>query len=142
MLTGLILDFGEVLVRPQSRESVEHLAALAELPVEDFLSRYWRHREAYDLGLTGAEYWRRVLEGLHHPRGRIVELIEADARSWTDYRDSMWDLARAFRHRGGRTAMLSNGVHEIIARVRADRALHEWFDVVVVSCEVGCVKDA
>ena len=138
--TVLILDFGEVLVRPQSRESVERLAALAELPVEDFLSRYWRHREAYDLGLTAAEYWRRVLEGLHHPNGRISELTEADATSWTDYRDSMWDLARAFRDRGGRTAMLSNGVHEIIARVRADRALHEWFDVVVVSCEVGCVK--
>jgi hypothetical protein len=33
--TALILDFGEVLVRPQSRTSVETLAALAGLPVED-----------------------------------------------------------------------------------------------------------
>ncbi len=36
--------------------------------------------------------------------------------------------------------MLSNGVHEIIAQVRTEKALSEWFDVVVVSCEVGCVK--
>ena len=66
--TALILDFGEVLVRPQSRTSVETLAALAGLPVEDFSSRYWRHREVYDLGLSGAEYWQRVLEDPITPR--------------------------------------------------------------------------
>jgi len=138
--TALILDFGEVLVRPQSRTSVETLAALAGLPVEDFSSRYWRHREAYDLGLSGAEYWQRVLEDPTHPSSHTDQLIRADAASWTDYRIEMWDLTKAFRARGGRTAMLSNGVHEIIAQVRTDKALSEWFDVVVVSCEVGCVK--
>ena len=36
--------------------------------------------------------------------------------------------------------MLSNGVPEIIGRVRAERRLQDWFDVVVVSCEVGSCK--
>ena len=36
--------------------------------------------------------------------------------------------------------MLSNGVREIIGRVRAGRRLEDWFDVVIVSCEVGCCK--
>jgi putative hydrolase of the HAD superfamily len=67
-------------------------------------------------------------------------LIDTDVRSWMHYREEVWELAQRFRARGGRTAMLSNGVPEIISRIRADRPLDQWFDVVVVSCEVGCVK--
>ncbi len=36
--------------------------------------------------------------------------------------------------------MLSNGVPEVMARIRAERTLESWFVVVVVSCEVGCTK--
>ena len=36
--------------------------------------------------------------------------------------------------------MLSNGVPEVMARIRSERALDSWFDVVVVSCEIGCAK--
>lgn len=60
--------------------------------------------------------------------------------SWTQYRGEAWDLVRSFRAGGGRTAMLSNGVPEVMARVRGERNLESWFDVVVVSCEVGCTK--
>jgi len=69
----------------------------------------------------------------------IDQLIEADVASWTKYREEMWVLARSFRG-GGRTAFLSNGVPEAMARIRAERPLERWFDVVVVSCEVGVAK--
>ncbi len=36
--------------------------------------------------------------------------------------------------------MLSNGVMEIVDRLRSERRLERWFDVVVASCEVGCCK--
>jgi len=73
--------------------------------------------------------------------GRVIErLIDADVASWTQYRDDVWTLARVFRDDGGRTAFLSNGVPEAMARIRADRPLERWFDVVVVSCEVGVAK--
>lgn len=138
---ALILDFGEVLVTAQPPDSVKRLAAIARLPVDDFVSRYWRHRDAYDGGLPVAEYWQRVLEGTAgSTSGQFGELIEADSASWTHYRDEVWDIAASFKARGGRTAMLSNGVPEIIARVRAERPLDGYFDVVVVSCEVGCAK--
>ncbi len=52
----------------------------------------------------------------------------------------MWILTRVFRDDGGRTAFLSNGVPEAMARIRADRPLEAWFDVVIVSCEVGIAK--
>ena len=70
----------------------------------------------------------------------IAQLIEADAASWSDFRPDMWELAAAFRALGGRTAILSDGVPEIIERIRAARDLETWFDAVVVSCEVGCCK--
>jgi putative hydrolase of the HAD superfamily len=138
---ALILDFGEVLTRPQPRETVERMAALARLPFEALVSRYWQHRRAYDGGLPAAEYWARVLDGLDDlPEDTVPHLIDTDALSWSDFRPAVWNIAARFRANGGRTAMLSNGVPEIISRIRAARPLEEWFDVVIVSCEVGCSK--
>jgi putative hydrolase of the HAD superfamily len=139
-IRALILDFGGVLTRDQPYHLVEEMARLAGLPIDDFQSRYWRHRGDYDGGLTGLEYWTRVLDGVDAPPDTIEQLIEVDAASWSDFRPDMWELAAAFRARGGRTAILSNGVPEIIARIRGRRHLETWFDAVVVSCEVGRCK--
>lgn len=115
------------------------MATLARLPFDELVSRYWRHRADYDGGLTGEEYWRRVLE--ESLSGEVVaDLIDADFQSWSDYRSEVWDIAAAFRARGGRTAVLSNGVAEIVDRLRSERQLERWFDVVVASCEVGRCK--
>lgn len=138
---ALILDFGEVLTRSQPPELVERMAGLAGMTLDDFARRYWRHRLAYDQGLTGAQYWGKVLDAADGlPDELVARLVEADADSWSSYRPEVWDLAAAFRASGRRTAMLSNGVAEIIARIRAGRDLTRWFDIVVVSCEVGVCK--
>ena len=139
-IRALILDFGGVLTRDQPSHLVDEMARLAGLPIDAFRSRYWRHRADYDGGLTGLEYWTRVLDGVDATEDTIEQLIEADAASWSDFRPDMWELAAAFRARGGRTAILSNGVPEIIARIRSRRHLETWFDAVVVSCEVGRCK--
>jgi putative hydrolase of the HAD superfamily len=144
MRRGLILDFGQVLVRPQSAAIVAEMARLAGLDVDEFHRRYWRHRPGYDRGEPADQYWRRVIEGapLAPPAvdAAVAALKDADARSWTDYRDDMWRLAADFRASGGATAFLSNGVPEMMARVRADRPLADYFDVVLVSYEVGYTK--
>jgi putative hydrolase of the HAD superfamily len=136
---GLILDFGEVLTRSQPHAALERMATLVGLPFDELVSRYWRHRAAYDGGLTGEEYWRLVLD--RSVSGDLIaDLIDADFQSWSDYRCEVWDIAAAFRARGGRTAMLSNGVVEIVRRLRSERRIEPWFDVVVASCEVGRCK--
>jgi putative hydrolase of the HAD superfamily len=138
---ALILDFGEVLTNPQPRGAVERMASLAGLPYDQFVTRYWRHRPAYDGGLSAEEFWSLVLEDIDGlPAAVVADLIEEDARSWRDYREEVWNIAAAFRARGNRTAVLSNGVLEVMSRVRADRALESWFDAVIVSCEVGLCK--
>lgn len=139
MVAGLILDFGEVLVRPQSDAIVADMADLAGLEVDEFRRRYWQHRPVYDGGAPADEYWRLVL-GPNSRSEAIAALKDADARSWTDYREEVWELTAAFRARGGKTAFLSNGVPEVMARVRAERTLADYFDAVIVSYEVGYTK--
>jgi len=145
-LDALILDYGNVLSHPQPAGWFESMAAQVGVQTNAFHQAYWRHRHLYDAGLPAAEYWKRVLETIGHSPssadlGTIMDrLVDEDVASWTKYREEVWDLAESFRVKGRRTAFLSNGVPEAMARIRADRHLERWFDVVLVSCEVGVAK--
>jgi putative hydrolase of the HAD superfamily len=141
-LRGLILDYGDVLSRPQRMDSVAAMAERVGVSRDAFTTAYWRPRRAYDAGLPAAEYWKRVLGplGASGDAGLVPWLIARDVESWTDYREETWEVARAFRAAGGRTAFLSNGVPEIVGHLRQARALDHAFDAVVVSCEVDCLK--
>ena len=143
-VNALILDYGEVLVRAQSAASIQRMAELAQLDTVEFRKRYWVHRPAYDSGrVSSSDYWRLVIGDAPVPAdgvdSAIAALKDADYESWIDYREDVWDLAAAFRQRG-RTAMLSNGVPEVMTRVAAARPLEQYFDRVIVSYEVGVVK--
>jgi putative hydrolase of the HAD superfamily len=143
---GLILDYGNVLTHPQDQTWMEAAAARLGARAPAFQSAYWRHRHDYDAGLPVADYWRRVLaDSRASGEGSVSDLdlawvIERDLGSWAVYHDDVWSLAAAFRHRGGRVALLSNSGPEMMARVRAERPLEARFDAVIVSCEVGLSK--
>jgi putative hydrolase of the HAD superfamily len=144
-LRALILDYGNVLTRVQGDHWFEAMAAELGAPDDRFREAYWEHRQAYDSGLSAHDYWRRVAHAVGRPVSdatlpMIDRLIDMDVSSWAEYRDEVWNLARAFRAGGGRTAFLSNGVPETMTRLRAERPLDRWFDVVVVSYEVGLAK--
>jgi putative hydrolase of the HAD superfamily len=142
-LDALILDYGEVLSEAQQPGPMREMARLLGVSDERFADAYWRWRPDYDLGMPTDEYWRVTAGslGLAPPAGAQLEaLVAGDVASWTRYRDAMWDLVRTFRASGGRTAFLSNGVPPVMARIRQDRPLADWFDVVVVSYEVGLAK--
>ena len=145
-IEALILDFGEVLARPQSAAAIKGMADLAGLETEEFHRRYWHHRPDYDAGrISGSAYWQRVIGAGTTSRSdseaaAIEALKAADALSWMDFREDVWDLAARFRSEHGRTAMLSNGVPEVMGRVREARTLSDYFDVVTISYEVGCTK--
>lgn len=139
---ALILDYGEVLSLPQRPESLEALARTLGVGTAAMADAYWRLRREYDCGLSYREYWRRTVESLGVPwdAALLDTLVAHDVAGWTHYREEMWDLAVRFRAAGGRTGFLSNGVPEIMARIREDRDLAAYFDAVVASCEVGLAK--
>jgi putative hydrolase of the HAD superfamily len=130
-----------VLSLRQDSDLVDRMTAITGAGRERFEQAYWRHRRAYDLGRRATDYWRDTLHDLGVTEDAAVEsLIDLDVQSWTRYREPMWALARTVRAAGVKTAILSNGVPEVMARVRADRPLAELFDVVVVSYELGHAK--
>jgi putative hydrolase of the HAD superfamily len=142
-MRALILDYGEVLSFPQSSEAMDRMAVRLGAPNDRFREAYWRHRHDYDMGLAAARYWAAVADELavaDRLPDVVAELIGLDVQSWTRYRDAVWTLASTARRAGIKTAVLSNGVPEIMAQVARDRDLQAHFDTVVVSCEVGCAK--
>jgi putative hydrolase of the HAD superfamily len=142
-LRALILDYGQVLSLSQTPGALAAMAAMTQAGPDAFEAAYWRHRNAYDLGLPVGDYWHRVLadaDGQTAPTRMIESLVDLDVGSWTRYRDEVWTLAAAARKRGLRTAILSNGVPEVMERVARERALEGTFDAVVVSYEVACAK--
>ena len=140
--TALILDYGEVLSHPMRPGGMSLLASQLGVPESEMTQVYWRHRRDYDLGLPAPDYWMLVAQelGATLDEGLLASLITVDVDSWTDYRDEMWTLAETFRQAGGRLALLSNGVPEIVARIRSDRDLAALFDAQVISFEVGLAK--
>jgi len=145
-LHALILDYGDVLSRPQRDRCVQAMADRLGVSAGAFRAAYRQHRRPYDAGLPAADYWRQVLDTLGRSTpamdtaATIEWLIATDVDSWTEYREETWVLAREFRAGGRLTAFLSNGIPEVMARLRAERALGSCFDVIVVSSEVGLTK--
>jgi len=138
---ALILDYGEVLSLPQRRDAIERMAAQMGVAADVFAPAYWRHRRSYDLGLPADEYWQRVATDLAIDRSpATADLIAIDVDSWMAFREEMWQLAAEARAAGIRTAVLSNGIREVVARLDAERPLSAHFDAVVISFEVGCAK--
>ena len=143
---GLILDYGNVLTRPQDQTWMESAAEGLGASVPAFRSAYWRSRHDYDADLPARQYWRRVIAASRATGDPVLSepdlrrLIAADLDSWVDYHDGVWGLAAEFRRAGGRAALLSKSGPEVMARLRADHALDARFDAVVISCEVGLAK--
>ena len=139
---ALIVDYGEVLSHPMRPGGMALLATQLGAPASELDAMYWRHRRDYDLGLPSSEYWALVARdlGTDLDPTLVGALIAIDVDSWTDYREQMWTLAADFRQAGGRVGMLSNGVPEIVSRIRADRRIDAVFDAVVVSYEVQLAK--
>jgi putative hydrolase of the HAD superfamily len=144
---ALILDYGNVLTLPQAPDVIRAMAARLGVTVDAFTTAYWAPRHGYDAGeYPAVEYWRRVLQSLgRRPEESDLQtlldwLTARDADSWMRYRGEVWDLAQDVRARDVRTAMLTNMSAELAARLRRDRPLDAWFDVVIVSAEVRCAK--
>jgi putative hydrolase of the HAD superfamily len=143
---ALILDLGEVLVRSQPPELVARMAAVAQVPLPALTEGYWAHRNEYDRAGDAPAYWGAVLRDCGSPldaAGRIAilpQLVALDAASWTVYREEVWELAARFKAAGGRTAVLTNCGPEIVDRVKAERPVARYFDAIVASWEVGCLK--
>jgi putative hydrolase of the HAD superfamily len=136
---ALLVDFGEVISRPQPEGIVAAMASVAGVELPLFRERYWAHRPGYDRGTTASEFWSAVAGREIGEDGRLQQLIELDNESWSDINhDTLAVLADA-RARGHSLSLLSNAPREFAEAMRNSPVLAD-FDHVIFSASIGAIK--
>ncbi|MEU7901625.1 HAD-IA family hydrolase [Actinoplanes sp. NPDC049118] len=134
----LLVDFGEVVSLAQPAGEVAALAALAELPVDEFSRRYWAHRPAYDAGGAALAYWTAII-GAAPGGDRLRRLIEGDVASWLHLNPRTLRLLDAVHGVGTPVSLLSNAPREL-ARALDRHADLKGFAHLLFSADLALVK--
>ena len=143
-LAAVVLDYGNVLSRPQPREAVARLEALSGLPGEVLWPANWGERVPYDRGVVdGTGYWAAIAARAGRPRwpaATVAELVAADVASWSHVDPDMVAWAGALGRAGVATALLSNAPPELAAFIRERFDWVAGLDGRTFSCDLGAVK--
>ena len=141
MIRHLLVDYGEVISKPLSQNTITDLATLAEQPLETFLHRYWHHRPAYDLGQSPADYWSEVLvRDLAGSPPVVNRLTTIDVHGWLRLNPLTLRILLAYvRFTGVKLALLSNAP-EPLARAIDDCVWSRHFDHRYYSCRLAAAK--
>jgi putative hydrolase of the HAD superfamily len=135
----LIVDFGGVISRPQPADILQRLAWLAGTPLSDFSERYWQHRDAYDRGLSAADYWAHVA-GRELSVQEVEQLSRVDIESWIRPNPGTVAVLAAARAAGAHLTLLSNAPHPQADALTADPTMQSLFDQLIFSARVGVAK--
>ncbi|WKD56958.1 hypothetical protein CAPI_01920 [Corynebacterium capitovis DSM 44611] len=145
----VVFDIGKVLV-PEGDRIPRLMSYLTDsgviVRVDDLMRGYWAHRDDYDLGLTEAEYWPKVLQdaGLEESAyaGVDVEGLGAlDGARNSVLVPETEELLADLRAGGHHVGLLSNAPTSMIKAVRESNWGSE-IEVKIFSAEVGVAKPA
>jgi putative hydrolase of the HAD superfamily len=135
----LLVDFGGVISKPQPAGALQQLALLSGATQSDFIERYWEHRDAFDRGLSAAEYWERVV-GRAVGAGEVEQLSRADVESWTHLNPATITVLAASRAAGDQLTLLSNAPHTQADVLTVDPTMQVLFDRMIFSARIGLSK--
>lgn len=146
-IKAVVFDIGGVIVT-DGPDMAQVAATLGLDPRPETVARVseavWGERDAYDLGMSDEEYWRRVAHraGARPPADAVVERLTAsDVGRWGRPRADVVDLIRDLHACGLRIGVLSNAPVALAAGFCAQ----EWtalIDVRVFSCATRAAKPA
>ncbi len=142
-LRAVVFDYGMVLTGPRQPEACAMLLRLTGLPQERFENLYWADRHAYDEGkFTGLEFWQKLMRsaGIPDKPGLAEELNLWDARMWTTQNPAMLAWQLELKHRGIKTAILSNMGDNVLANMERTFDWLSRFDVLVWSYQLKIAK--
>jgi putative hydrolase of the HAD superfamily len=137
-MRDLLVDFGEVISRPQPPEMVAEMASAVGLDLPTFSERYWEHRADYDRGGPAQAFWSQVA-GRAMDDGEIERVIALDNESWSQINDETVAVLADAHARGHSLALLSNAPCEFAAVMAGHPALAS-FDHIIFSSWIGVVK--
>ncbi|WP_189876460.1 HAD family hydrolase [Streptomyces bluensis] len=137
--TVVVWDLGGVLA-PSGR-ALGALAEALDVPESELADPYWAYRDAYDLGGSPDEYWRRIAKALGRPLSEawVDRLDRIDTECWAVLGSEAAELLARITERGTPLGILSNAPGSLAAAVR--RA--SWsgrFETLVFSSDLGLMK--
>lgn len=154
MIRAVTFDAGHTLIEP--RESVGEVYATvaaqhgaADLPAGELERRFHAALHARGSAVSRREDWARIVDDtfaglLTIPPSNTFfpELFERFGRApaWRIYADVLPTL-EMLAQRGARLGLISNW-DDRLRPLLAELRLTKWFEVIVISCEVGCAKPA
>jgi putative hydrolase of the HAD superfamily len=143
VLRAVVFDYGMVLTGPPDPAAHAALVRITGLPTDRFDSLYWADRNAFDAGtVTGQGFWRKIAgeAGLNLNESQIEELVHWDARMWMTENAPMLAWQQSLKHRGLRTAIVSNMGDTIHREMQRKLGWLDRFDVLVWSYELHMTK--
>jgi putative hydrolase of the HAD superfamily len=110
VIKWILVDYGEVLSGPLSRDTIGELSTLAGQDPNEFLDRYWRPRPGYDLGDAPERYWSQVLRrDLGDEAALVDRLTLVDVRGWLRLNSlALRTVLTAAEASGAQLALFSN----------------------------------
>ena len=142
-LRAVVFDYGMVLSNPPNLEARKEMERITGLASEDFETRYWVDRLAYDRGdLTGIAFWTKFAADaeLKLTADELAQLSAFDAKMWTTTNETMLQWHQKLKAAGIRTGILSNMGDNVLERILEIFAWVEDFDALVWSFQHGIVK--
>ena len=144
-IKAVLFDYGCVLSTEQVRREVEVMLDLTKVNEELFTDYYYRYRLDYDAGISGKEYWGRVLSSckVGYDEELILRLIDHDINSWTALNQEALDWATELKKDGYKLGVISNMPVDILRYMKEN---FSWlksnlFDTLVFSCDLGiCIS--
>ncbi len=137
-MRAVLVDYGEVISRPQSQQTLRTLAELTELEVPELEQRYWEHRPPYDRGGEASTFWSTVT-GRPVSEGTLRRLVEVDIQGWLEFDEEALTVLREARQRGVGLSLLSNAPRELADALSAEPSFRV-FDHLLFSSRLGVVK--
>ncbi len=142
-ITGVILDYGEVICHKPAPEDVRRIEDIVGVYGSQFTKLYDRDRYAYDRGeLTPERYWSAFADepGVRLTAEQIELLRKLDVEMWSKTNPVMLDWLRSLRRAGLKTGLLSNMHPDMVAKARRDFDWISDFDYAVLSAELRLAK--
>ena len=140
--SGVIFDYGGVLVGHQTEQDRIRLAEIAGVPVDVFDSAYWPDRGVYDKGLVTAEdYWNDIAKkaGTQFTGEQMLHLIDYDNHAWMRFDEQMYAFVDELKAAGKRIAVLSNMPRELGEALKPTSAFRP-FHHITLSYELRSIK--
>jgi len=141
-IRSVVFDFGNVICFPPAREKIEHAAAEANLPADEFLRAMWKHRLPYDAGETPREYWRKVASAAstQFDDSLIERMVGHEIGFWNTYDARVLAWIKTLREKGYTIGILSNLPHPIASSLRGTPGFLEHFNHITFSCDLQLIK--